>query len=49
MQDEVFSFNLVVKHVRLSYIHIGGDELDCAGHTKACLPKLLCVDEKESS
>ena len=28
-------------------MHIGGAELDCAEHTKACLAKMLCVDERE--
>lgn len=45
-KTRLFSLDLVLKYVRLSSIHIGGAELDCAEHTKACLAKLLCVDEK---
>jgi hypothetical protein len=47
-KTRLFSVDLVPKYVRLSYIHIGGAELDCAEHTKVCLAKLLCVDEREN-
>lgn len=52
MQGEVFSLNLVLKYLGLSYLHVQSTKLDHSepamrSRLNACINKSACVDKRE--